>query len=214
MKKVDRKYAARLPHYIRRILAVYNQTSDSDLTSGLAWYSRAQSAAKAIHPNLLIAAGVISALSPQTEWTINKRWARQVCNAALSGKMWCPRVATKDRARKAWKIANLENPTKETILAILNGPKTQRFFLNIIGDYQAVTIDVWAQRVATGKDLRPPKPGRNYDTLEKAYQIASNRLGIYPRDLQATVWTWIRGHAEYCPNKRKWADKFEFGYNS
>jgi hypothetical protein len=191
-----RSIAAKQANYVKRIVKAWHTASSSDLASGLAWYTRAQDAAKAIHPNVLIGAGVISALSPRTEWTQNKKYAASICRAQAKGLMFPPSCGTRERTNKAWKIANLENPTREQILAILNGPKTQRFFLNIIGDSHAVTIDIWAQRVATGKaDNRPPT-AVSYVPLERAYQIAASQLNVPPSHVQAAVWVYIRGSEE------------------
>lgn len=198
MTKIRRKriLAAKRGHYVRRILLAWKGARSEDLASGLAWYQRAQDAAKDAHPNGLIGAGVIAALSPRTGWKQNKIWAKRVCEYALNGSEYPPQVSTYQRLDKAWQIANLENPTSEQILAILNGPKTCRFFRNITGDSQAVTIDVWAQRIATGVDSNKPPRGEQYNNLERGYQKAASILGVAPRDVQAAVWCSVRGTAE------------------
>jgi hypothetical protein len=195
-KQFAQSLASKQGHYTRRIITAWKAAKPEHLEQGLAWYDRAQQAALGMHENLLISAGVIAALSPRTEWTINKQWAQTVISYAQIGRQYPPKVSTKQRLDKAWTIANLVNPTKEEILAILNGPKTQRFFLNIIGDLQAVTIDIWAQRVATGRHSSRPPRGKHYDALERAYRKAANLLGAPPRDVQAAVWVWVRGSEE------------------
>jgi hypothetical protein len=191
------KYHGRRGGYIARIMEAYGRATIKDLRAGIAWYDRAQSVAEKIHPNVLVGAGVLAALSPQTDWMHNKLYATMTCESWLRNDPYPPSVSTGNRLGKAWDILCLENPTVEAITSILNGPKTQRFFRNIIGDMQAVTIDVWAKRIATGfKDDSSPKPGHDYNTLEQAYQIAASRLGIDPRDLQAAVWVNARGTAE------------------
>lgn len=199
MTKTQRKKSltSKRNHYVTRIIAAWRAAKPEHLTQGIAWYDRAQDAARAIHPNVLIGAGVIAALSPRTGWKQNKIWAQRVCDAALNNALYPPSVSTYQRLNKAWTIANLENPTPAEILAILNGPKTQRFFLNITGDTNAVTIDIWAQRIATGiESNKPPKKGAHYDNLELGYQLAAGVLGVAPRDVQAAVWVSVRGTAE------------------
>ena len=195
--KVFQRYHARRGRYIACITRAYGDVSVKDLRAGIAWYDRAQRTAETIHSNVLIGAGVLAALSPRTDWKHNKAYAERVCRHAQDGAEYPPACSTYSRLEKAWRIAKLENPTAQAILAILRGPKTCRFFRNIIGDEQAVTIDVWSKRIATGgRDESAPKPGHDYDSLEQAYQIAGKRLGISPRDLQAALWCRVRGTSE------------------
>lgn len=191
------KYHGRRGKYIAAITRAYADVSLADLRAGIAWYDRAQSTARAIHPNVLVGAGVLAALSPRTDWKHNKLYAKRVCLAWLGNSEYPPSVSTWNRVDKAWQILQLENPTSAQILAILNGPKTCRFFRNITGDENAVTIDIWSKRIATdGRDESAPKPGHDYDSLEQAFQIAASRLGISPRDLQAALWCHVRGNSE------------------
>lgn len=151
MTRITRKksYAAKRAHYVKRIVAAWQAAKPEHLEQGLAWYDRAQETAKMLHPNMLIGAGVIAALSPQTEWSLNVRWARQVCDATLAHSAILPwGISNTERRNKAWAIANLIDPTVEQIVTILRGPKVTRFFRNITGDHTAVTVDVWAMRVA------------------------------------------------------------------
>ena len=191
------KYHNRRGRYIACITQAYVNVSIKDLRAGIAWYDRAQDTAQRIHPNALIGAGVLAALSPRTNWKHNKLYAKRVCQYALNGSEYPPACSTFSRLDKAWRITQLIDPTAQQILAVLNGPKTCRFFRNITGDERAVTIDVWSKRIATGgRDDSAPKPGHDYDSLEQAYQIAAGRLGISPRDLQAALWCQVRGNSE------------------
>ena len=195
--KVFLKYHGRRGAYIGHITRAYADVSIKDLRAGIAWYDRAQQTARAIHPNVLIGAGVLAALSPRTDWKHNKLYAERVCQYAIDGQPYPPPCSTYSRLGKAWAITQLANPTPNDILAILHGPKTCRFFRNIIGDESAVTIDVWSKRIATnGRDDSAPQPGHDYDSLEQAYQVAASRLGISPRDLQASLWCHVRGSGE------------------
>jgi len=191
-----RSLATHRTHYVKRIVKAWHSATTSDLEAGLAWYDRARAHAEVIHPNVLIGAGVIAALSPRCEWSLNKRWAQTICDAAIAGSSCPSGVHTFAMRSKAWKIARLANPTVEQIVTILNGPKITRFFRNIIGDTSAVTIDVWAQRIATGKDSSTPPKGAMYLTLERAYQLAAEQIGVPARDVQAATWVNIRGAAE------------------
>src|ERR1700721_464627 len=190
--KVFLRYHSRRGRYIAAITRAYGDVSLKDLRAGIAWYDRAMTTARAIHPNALIGAGVLAALSPRTDWKHNKLYAERVCRYALDGQEYPPACSTWSRLNKAWEIAKLENPTAQKILLILRGPKTCRFFRNITGDERAVTIDVWSKRIATdARGESAPNPGHDYDSLEQAYQIPASRLGLSPGDLQAPPWCHV-----------------------
>lgn len=155
-------------HMTRRILRAHAAATPADLASGLAWYDRAAQAAEYIWPqDPNRAAGVIAALSPRCQWATNVMWAAQVIDAAQSGAA-CPRVHTLTQRRIAWAIATGGDP-----LTLLTGPKVSRFYRNITGDHSVVTVDVWAARVAEGRNVKGSPRGARYDAIERAYQNAA-----------------------------------------
>jgi hypothetical protein len=66
--------------------------------------------------------------------------------AAAAGELEPVVNGTLANRAKAWRIACGEDPD-----AVLSGPKVRAFFANIMGDVDAVTIDVWAARAAEGR---------------------------------------------------------------
>jgi S-adenosylmethionine:diacylglycerol 3-amino-3-carboxypropyl transferase len=74
----------------------------------------------------------------------------------------------------------------------LNGPKTVAFWRNITGDLDAVTVDVWAARAATGDRSRDRVTAKQYQTIAAAYRAAADIVGANPRDVQAAVWVHTR----------------------
>lgn len=162
------------------------------MAAGLSWYGRAMDAAAAILPaDPNRAAGVIASLSPRCQWRTNVSWAAAVIDAAERGDTEPPAVHTRAMRALAWRIARGEAP-----LDVLNGPKVRAFYRNIVGDSDAVTVDVWAARAAEGvSDPRGPS-GRRYALLAEAYRSAARVLDIPPRDLQAAVWVNVRGAAD------------------
>lgn len=170
----------------RRILAVFSRATSADIEAGSVWYHEAQALAIELGDKtgegLEAAAAVISHLSPRTTWTrnVSGAMALMLSDEKASGII----QANFDRARESLRY---ENPEES-----FGGPKTLRFFRNITGDTEAVTVDVWAARVAGVDELLLSRVGV-YDAVEVAYQRAARRSGVEPSTMQATTWIVARG---------------------
>lgn len=193
---------------VRRITREYRRSTAAHRAAGMGWYAEAWRVAGEIaaavagsawermspaqrHALQLTVAGVIAALSPRCQWSTNVVWARAVMHAAWNA-LPCPAVHTTAMRAHAWRIANGEAP-----LDVLNGPKVRAFWSNITGDTDAVTVDVWAARAATGLSGRDAEraigtPAR-YRAVADAYRRAAVILGVTPRECQAAVWVSVRG---------------------
>jgi hypothetical protein len=179
---------------VRRITRMYRRATPAEYAAGVEWYRVAQDAASEIYPERPdIAAGVIAALSPRAQWSVNLRWARAVIHAARTGQE-CPAVHTQTMRAIAWSVATGKVPYAEA----LKGPKTSRFARAIdptVADLSRVTIDVWAARTAEGKNSPSHNAngaiapnGRRYLAIERAYQRAAQILGQDPAIVQAVCW--------------------------
>lgn len=174
---------------VRNILDTWDRATDENRREGQTWYKAAHDIAAGFtlttgHPIDYVAA-VISHLSPKTNWKRNIQAARDVLNGIN------PTYALKANVARANATLESRNP----LMTFGKGAKkTQRFARNILGDREAVTVDVWAQRVAQGKDADPKFLKRNggYESVERAYQVAANQLGEYPSVVQATTWIVAR----------------------
>ncbi len=176
---------------VKRILNAFDNASASDMAEGARWYSTARLTAAALAAGTKIgvghAAGVIAALSPRVRWSTNVEAASTLISAA-GRTVVAPSVAGYSRNRdKAWAIANGGSPWE-----ILGGPKVRSFFANIMGDDNAVTIDVWAARAAEGVSNKRAPSGRRYTDLADAYRMAASARDVSPMVMQATVWVYIR----------------------
>lgn len=179
---------------VRRILRVWERATDTDHESGARWY-RDDSAAvlgalvAAGAPSVDAAAAVVAHLSPRTTWKRNVLGAMALVTGGRSAAaaIGCM-SANLDRAEKALASADP--------IGTLNGPKTRRFALNLMGDCEAVTVDVWAARVAMGACVIDPEKvlGRTgvYDAIEMAYREAARQVGVDPTTMQATTWIVAR----------------------
>jgi len=172
---------------VRRIVKTFDRATPADVESGARWYDEAGDIVTQMAPSFggsrEVAAAVIAHLSPRTTWARNIAGAEAL---ALGDDSETPAGcigANVDRARKA--IADADP------IGTLNGPKTRRFALNILGDRDAVTVDVWAARVAGITDQELTRAGV-YDAVEHAYRLAAGRRGVDPATMQATTWVVAR----------------------
>jgi hypothetical protein len=176
----------------QRILAAYDAADDETRRLGAAWYPGARTMCGAMQPgghDADTACGVVAALSPRCQWATNLAWAAQVL-AAKRQRKGCPAVHTTAMRAHAWRIAGGENP-----LEVLNGPKVRAFYGNLTGNTDAVTVDVWAARLALGQ-YDVSGPGKHYDDIAEAYQRAAWARDVQPSTMQATTWIHIRGKAD------------------
>jgi len=182
----------------RRLVALHAETSPADLADGLAWYDRAQAAARdmAVGDDVARAAAVIAHLSPRQTWSQNVAAAARMLQAAESGDD-CPAVGITDprcvidQRTKAWLAA-----TGAAAPDANHGPKTGAFWANIMGDVDRVCVDSWAARAATGDATVTNVSPALYRRVEAAYVAAARIVGLAPRDLQAAVWVHVRGAAD------------------
>lgn len=171
---------------IRRILRTFDAATAADVEAGATWYDEARTLADTLGRTSGLGtervAAVISHLSPRTTWARNVSGAIYAVTYGEQG----PGImsANYGRARAA-----LE--TDGPIVDTFGGPKTRAFFLNIFGDDEAVTVDVWACRVADLDEALLKRAGA-YDMVADCYRTAARRRGVLPTTMQATTWIVAR----------------------
>lgn len=152
------------------------------------WYDTAQLTCQGIADSfglpLETVAGVVSALSPRVRWHKNVEYAERFIRS--SGRERIPVFST-SRAN-AQRILDGEHP-----LDVMQGPKTRAFYNNLIGDLRHVTCDVWAMR-AVDEERTPA--GDVYREVAELYTAASEMVGCAPAQMQAAVWSAVRGGGE------------------
>lgn len=173
---------------VRRLARAYRRTTPAQARIGLGWYDEAARVASDIGPTPAVGAGVLATMSVRCQWSVTVAWSAAIIRAALQGDE-CPEWHTTTMRAQAWRIANGEAP-----LDVLNGPKVRAFYANIMGDEDAVTVDVWAIRAALGD---PSHDGtvtpKQYGILAEIYRRAARACRVAPRTLQAAVWVATRG---------------------
>jgi hypothetical protein len=175
---------------VDRIVATYNRATDTDKERGALWYGDGERliddlAAQTGYSREHVAA-VVSHLSPRTTWQRNTWGATVMLTTGVApSALLAANVARAEAALKS-----------EAPLDTFGGPKTRRFARNLLGDREAVTVDVWATRVALGEredNERILDRKGMYDAIEYAYQVAARRIGVDPVTVQATTWIVARG---------------------
>lgn len=174
---------------VSNILEVWGRATDANREDGAQWYLLAGTIvadlAAAHGVTLEQSAAVVAHLSPRTPWARNVAGAAAVlAGVTMAGLM----PANRARAEAAMADA--------APLSTLKGPKTRSFAANMLGDPDAVTVDVWALRVALGVrpdlELLISRKGV-YDAIADCYRIAAARVGVTPATMQATTWIVARG---------------------
>jgi hypothetical protein len=186
--KLTRSEAAKLRHSVARVDGWLSVATAQDLADGLSWYDRAHREAEAMAAETGLSvrqcAGIIAALSPRVQWAENVAGAWRMARAGAAGESEPRTNGMLRNRRKAWRIAQGEDPE-----LVLGGPKVRAFFANIMGDREAVTIDVWAARAAEGCASLHAPVRRRYLLLAESYRRVARARGMHPRDVQAAVWT-------------------------
>ena len=177
----------------RRITTLVRTGTPDQLHRGMCWYAEAHGHASELAAEFGYtteqAAGVIAALSPQTQWWQNLMLARQACEL---GEMI--QGHTGGNMRKVNAILADANTQP---LDVLGGLKVRSFYRNIVSggfDREYVTIDRHAVDIATGVRLNTASlTPRRYEETASKYRAAAEILSrevqvMTPAQVQATAW--------------------------
>lgn len=176
---------------VDRIVATFKRATAADIEAGATWYGDGETFIRDLAAqtgrDVETVAAVVAHLSPRTTWQRNLYGATMLLTTGTAPTCIASNV---DRARRA-----LDSDTPRDTFG-KGAPKTRRFMANLLGERDVVTVDVWAARVAFGpRDDAEQVLSRVgvYDAVERAYQIAAQRLGVDPVTVQATTWIVARG---------------------
>ena len=202
----------------QNILDCFERASSSTVVEGGTWYPLANGWAEVVgkrvnhyghsvleskQEKIVMGAGVISAMSPQTSWDMNKKMAWEFAET-LEKPNWCTDI----NYQKA--LAIVATPTapfglqsvilEDYIANILNGKKTTAFFHNIVNPYgqnNLPTIDrhaisIYLGRRCTYTELVRGLSGTANKTISNAYIKASKMLECTPQVIQAITWVQWR----------------------
>lgn len=209
-----------LTNVVNNILNMFDRATPANVADGARWYG---SDSMALVSDLAAlggisreaAASVLAQTSPRTTWSRNvavataivQTWGMSVSaglsvsdasEACVAAARACAGMI--QNAQRAV-IALVAAHEGECPISTINGPKTNAFARNLLGDRNAVTVDIWAVRIALNPtwqrgedDMSELILGRAgmYQALAQAYRIAANRRNVDATDMQATTWIVVR----------------------
>ena len=174
------------------------RATPSDIVEGKQWYAEAMAYAEFLSVTFniskVVAAAVISALSPNNKWERNKIDAFNLIQAwwnadSIESVKVCTYNANKV---KAWKVLT------EGMSILRKSRKTHAFALNVgMNDVDHVTLDKWMFRAFSTTSKKPIKcqesvTPKQYDELSDIFCRFAKRKGYKPYELQAILWVVIR----------------------
>lgn len=192
---------------IANIISIWKLSTPQEKRDGIVWYIDANKECQQMSIDFgipdFLAAGVVSALSPNNKWEINVRNARDLIDHHIRGEdMDAFKVSTYTQNKlKAWEIMQ-ENHDYDSMKVKLNGQKTTCFYENIMGE-DTCTIDGHARNIAYMErvNLTSDKSAVGkveYRELQEAYRQAAKKLRYQNKrlkayELQAVTWVaWRR----------------------
>ena len=190
--------SASLKKYRSNLRVWAKRATKEQWISGMFWYSEAQSVAHTLADTYgvtpEVAAGVVSALSPNNKWERNKLDAATVLAAVETGTSpESVKVCTYNTNKlKAFDIAMGNRKV------LKQSPKTFAFAQNVGNlDPNHVTIDKWHLRAmqTTAKDYKDAKTSvtpKQYRILEEETVKVAREFGLSGYEFQAIVWVTIR----------------------
>lgn len=188
---IRKNYGVTLATLVRRILKAFDAATPSDLEAGASWYPEAGQLAADLAlqsgRSKECCAAVISHLSPRVKWVRNVLGAHVLL---VEGDV-LPGLMSREVGRAMDAITFDKRRLQVDEEAF--GPKTLRFYRNILGSHEDVTIDVWALRVAGVDEDKDLGSAGRYEALQHAYRLAARRRSVEPSTMQATCWVVIRG---------------------
>jgi hypothetical protein len=189
---------------VKNLLRYYNLATAEELAVGKNWYKEAnefcQGLATEYGLEIWKVAGIVAALSPQAEWSQNKRWATEFIRTKGKGFMF-----NRDRTIKSKAIykASSHDEVYERLSTTVNGSKkTRAFYRNILlpGYDDVVTLDRHA--LAAGflrpdncrplSDKESSMTPRQYDFLSSCFVKGARKVDMIPHDFQASLWLTVR----------------------
>jgi len=174
----------------------FNKATKEEIKDGLNWYKDANNICKDIatkyNTTTLIAAQVISALSPRNKWDKNIKDSYKVFESIKNGIPAESIKVSTFHTNKFKSYAIVNNNVQITDKSL----KTYNFVNNIaLLSNEHLTIDIWHLRACFSRIIKIDKAniGRiAYHQIKELTIKKANKLGIKGFELQAIIWGSIR----------------------
>ncbi len=189
MKKLTKYYLKSIDSNLDELI---NMATDEEIKNGKLWYKNANDICKDIatkyDTNSVVAANVISALSPRNKWSQNIKDAYKVFDAIEKGlEPEDIKVCTFHTNKfKAF------NAIKNNVLITDKSLKTFNFVNNMaLLSEDHLTVDIWHLRACFNKLIKIDSAsiGRiAYGQIKDLTIKKANKLGLKGYELQAIIW--------------------------
>ncbi len=177
--------AADRERYVNNILAVWRSATDTQMADGRSWYRNAHRMARDLADGDVVkGAGLLAALSPQTDWWTNVELACDAFEDGFASRHF------RDACTKARKILRGADPA--TVLPMQR--KTGHFYRCILdpSDADAICVDRHAHDLMVDRRFGNGNRGLDahgrYALVAHCYREAAQRLGELPQTVQAVTW--------------------------
>jgi hypothetical protein len=192
---------------VKNILSIYLLASLSEIEEGKQWYYNAHNLCRAMSDKynlpLHTIVGILSALSPGTNWNQNIIDCNGLCSLLAAGKdihkITCT-TYNNNKLKAGYIYAHPELTDNEVYIVLLgfrkHVNKTASFYLNILHPEQDnnITIDRHSFRVNLGLSDTPDiaLTEKRYRVMQLAYINASKNINVNAIQLQAITWLTFR----------------------
>jgi hypothetical protein len=185
---------------VDNIAATLTLATDADRREGLGWYASANIFAQGLAAEYGItvrqAAGIIAALSPRLSWTLNMRFAHQLCATGDAPVL----TLSKRRARAILAGADPSDVLAAPKGSPRSGQKVRAFFALIADPASAHDVcidrhayDVWAGDVGDDTTRKVLDRAGVYDAVAADYRAVADAHDMLPHQVQAITWNvWKR----------------------
>jgi hypothetical protein len=172
---------------VANILAYHDTATPEQIEAGTAWYPLAGDIVELIADRTGIDPArvgfALSALSPRNPWRWNVADAYAFAAAKAEGRTMPSATTFRRNWLAAWRALGQDEAPWLTA-----APKVTAFVSCIMGNLNAVVVDTWAVRVATGGKRERVANDRQYALVALAYEAAARARGVAPAVMQAITW--------------------------
>lgn len=165
--------------------------------SGLNWYNEANEFCKEIanryNLSLSQVCAIVSALSPGTNWDVNKRDSIGLIETSKGLRNYKHNYTTYGKnVLKARRILSGEL-LPENAFSLKTGAKTFNFYHNLLepDNVNYLTVDRHCYTIATNETYKSLTP-KQYEKIANHYIETARRLSLIPCQLQAVLWVDYR----------------------